>query len=368
MQRKRVVYFLGAGFSAPLGLPLMSNFLEMSRDLCFDKTSGDFSYFSEVFAKLRDLSVIKNYAKTNLHNIEEVLSLLEMEAFATDASFKDKYLTYLRDVITLCTPEFKLAESDPHKWPGNWHDFCFGAGLWHRNYGHFACGLMNLKLVKSNLPSGELRLWAEPEPSDATYSVITTNYDMVLESLLILVNQHFRSSAAELRMCFTHSPPNPPSYPLPPFVLNYAKLHGTLRPFKIVAPTWNKAGSADMQPTWKLAFSSLHDATHVRVIGYSMPATDSYVRYLLMMGLRETQNLKRVDVICLDGDGATQRRYDEMFHEFPNYHFLSAKTEDYLKSLFQGSRLQRAPDGNGMILQPSIESGHDGFMTSGRAS
>jgi len=32
---EKVVYLLGAGFSAPLGLPVMSNFLEKSKDIYF---------------------------------------------------------------------------------------------------------------------------------------------------------------------------------------------------------------------------------------------------------------------------------------------------------------------------------------------
>lgn len=35
---EKVVYILGAGFSAPLGLPVMSNFLVKSKDLYFSDT------------------------------------------------------------------------------------------------------------------------------------------------------------------------------------------------------------------------------------------------------------------------------------------------------------------------------------------
>ena len=38
---ERVVYLLGAGFSAPLGLPVMSNFLEKSKYMYFEESENE---------------------------------------------------------------------------------------------------------------------------------------------------------------------------------------------------------------------------------------------------------------------------------------------------------------------------------------
>jgi hypothetical protein len=75
MRMERVVYLLGAGFSAPLGLPVMSNFLEKSKDMYFE-TPDRYKYFSDVFNQIRDFSVVKNYYNSDLFNIEEILSIL----------------------------------------------------------------------------------------------------------------------------------------------------------------------------------------------------------------------------------------------------------------------------------------------------
>ena len=67
--------FLGAGFSAPLGLPVMSNFLVKSKDMYF----GDpvtYRQFDTVFKTIEELSIIKNYFKADLFNIEEILSIV----------------------------------------------------------------------------------------------------------------------------------------------------------------------------------------------------------------------------------------------------------------------------------------------------
>ena len=45
--RDKIVYLLGAGFSAPLGLPLVSNFISKSKDLYFEQP-GKYSHFLEV--------------------------------------------------------------------------------------------------------------------------------------------------------------------------------------------------------------------------------------------------------------------------------------------------------------------------------
>ncbi len=49
----RVVYLLGAGFSAPLGLPVMSNFLMKSKDMYFSDPER-FSTFKEVLEDMID--------------------------------------------------------------------------------------------------------------------------------------------------------------------------------------------------------------------------------------------------------------------------------------------------------------------------
>jgi hypothetical protein len=57
---ERVVYLLGAGFSAPLGIPVMSNFLTRSKDLYFTDPAR-FDHFKEVFDTINELSVIKTF-------------------------------------------------------------------------------------------------------------------------------------------------------------------------------------------------------------------------------------------------------------------------------------------------------------------
>jgi NAD-dependent SIR2 family protein deacetylase len=70
---EHVVCILGAGFSAPLGLPVIRNFLLRAKDLYFSN-STQYGYFSDVFKRIDDLARLKNVFTADLLNIEEILS------------------------------------------------------------------------------------------------------------------------------------------------------------------------------------------------------------------------------------------------------------------------------------------------------
>ena len=70
----RVVYFLGAGFSAPLGLPTLGEFIQAARDQQLKRE--EFTYFGDLLEQLEGLHKAGSFFKSDLSNIEEVLSLL----------------------------------------------------------------------------------------------------------------------------------------------------------------------------------------------------------------------------------------------------------------------------------------------------
>ncbi len=76
---ENVVYLLGAGFSAPLGLPLMGNFLVKAKDMYWQHPD-QFRHFSKVLDTIQKMHVCKSYFESDLSNIEEVLSIPEMQA------------------------------------------------------------------------------------------------------------------------------------------------------------------------------------------------------------------------------------------------------------------------------------------------
>lgn len=110
---ENVTYFLGAGFSAPLGLPVTSNFIEKSKDL-YALHPESLLHFSQIYKTLDEISKIKNYFHADLFNIEEVLSILEMSTTLDGTSEADKFKKFIIDVINHYTPKIDVQISDFH--------------------------------------------------------------------------------------------------------------------------------------------------------------------------------------------------------------------------------------------------------------
>lgn len=74
----------------------------------------------------------------------------------------------------------------------------------------------------------------------------------------------------------------------------------------IVPPTWNKAQYQDLVTVWRRAAHHLSEAENIVVIGYSLPNTDEFFRYLYALGTVGPARLKRFDVVNPDNAVAGQ--------------------------------------------------------------
>ena len=100
---ERIVYLLGAGFSAPLGLPVMQNFYTRSMDM-LDDDKQKYGYFSKVFDAVRNMSPTKTYFDSDLKNIEEILSILDMKDMVSGENQSFMFAKYIKEVIKHHTP------------------------------------------------------------------------------------------------------------------------------------------------------------------------------------------------------------------------------------------------------------------------
>src|SRR5258708_7124572 len=69
----------------------------------------------------------------------------------------------------------------------------------------------------------------------------------------------------------------------------------------MLAPaSWDKTEYQDiLQPVWSQAVSELQRATRICIIGYSLPESDAYFKYLLTLGLSENHGLYKFIVVDL---------------------------------------------------------------------
>lgn len=326
---ERVVYLLGAGFSAPFGLPVMRNFLYKAKDLYAAQTE-QYEHFHQVFDKLDRMSATKTYFSADLLNIEEILSILEMERqVGGDESMTEAFERLIADVVKYHTPELRV---DHESFINNPRAAVFGREPWHQ-YGWFVVGLLGktLRFEERETRSSTGRpLGIEPQgrlqasKHAAEHSIITLNYDRILEQIADRV-QEFNDPSESIRFQVRPGPMTGAAGPI------LCKLHGSVGS-SIVPPTWNKAVHPEIQPAWQDAWTALRSANQIRVLGYSLPQADAYVKYLLKWAVVDAPNLKNIDVLCLDPAGDVRARYSE-FVTFRDCRFANIGVLEYLEYL-----------------------------------
>lgn len=303
---ERVVYILGAGFSAPLGIPVVRDFLTRAKDLYFEDRSA-YSHFAEVFEAIKQLANVKNYLDSDLFDLEEVFSIIEMQR-QLDGSGPD-FDKFIADVVKASTPKLPHV-TDSHNLLMNQHD------EWGY-YAQFALELAGWKVTKSAHP-----FVCERVERNVCYDVLSLNYDRALELPLDFIRRGSQSIG--------HSLFKRPGSPEDLATLSILKLHGDAYDGSVVPPTWDKSLRADaIKAQWQEAFRLLSVANYVRVIGYSFPMTDTYFRYFLKAALSKTEHLKALDVLTSDPDGLVKERCSQIF-AFKFMRFLNSDIHSYM--------------------------------------
>jgi hypothetical protein len=151
------------------------------------------------------------------------------------------------------------------------------------------------------------------DPATTAYSIVTLNYDRVIENITDFLASSFPSETNVNSLIIS-------------------KLHGSVES-DIIPPTWNKNVPEGIRANWIRAYESLRKANEIRILGYSLPITDNYIKYLLSISLLDSENLKRIDIITLDNQNLARQRYEKMFEPFPNFRFKNASIEAYLSHL-----------------------------------
>lgn len=381
---EKVVYILGAGFSAPAGLPVMQNFLSRSRDMLLN-IENKYIQHKGIFETIKELHYAKTYFNTDLQNIEEILSILQMQAAVSqDMSAESKaksFEDYIKDVIRYYTPDISRLAIPRQISYSDFTDYMVPSGR-HVifNYARFVSQLLNMRWVYKNA-MGEISKgydgsysWSKimvdqlayefDDNSYTKYSVVTLNYDLLLEN--------------SIKQLGLFCQPNEGEPELSKEKLELAKLHGSIDA-NLVPPTWRKHTSSDydsIEKALRKAHDLLSSATKIRILGYSLPVSDNYMRYLLESAVIKSENLKEIDIISLDSkDKKLEKRYKD-FISFSGMRFCNANIAHYLgiSKIEAGKyhpidKMQITINEEEAILSlPSLELHHEKFMKENQSS
>jgi len=322
----RNVFILGAGFSVAAGAPVIRDFLDISRELFDDPESGldpeERQLFQKVFEFKKKVAQAREKFEIDLDNIEELFGLVEMSHRLNPdaADTRDATVYLIAKTLELATARCKhrpsivfdgaRGYSTANRWV-EWVDRQSGTEDFECDiYRHFALLLAG-------------RYDDPKKVQSRSNAVITFNYDIVLDDALKkagilpayglandpnekgvpLLKLHGSTNWVVCKSCLKPSVWQEGATSLFPFgsiqCRHCGKSHWRLL---LVPPSWDKSEYQDiMRPVWARAVKELQTATRICIIGYSMPASDSFFRYLLTLGLAENHQLYKLIVVDYKG-------------------------------------------------------------------
>ena len=319
------VFILGAGASREGGGPLMDDFLNCARALHRDRKTGDATDdFERVFEAVAALDPVYAKASIDTNNIEDVFSAFEMgalfERLGNLPLERVRELSGAIRAVIVTTLEERL-------------DFA-------------VTGLGGDKKVRAPRPYPRFAslIAAMESKTENSVSVITFNYDLALDFALYRAGLSVdyclpHSTAGRVPVMKLHGSLNWTECPQCGVVAwalgDYFSGHGWddlsdkksvrltlarhLAQYKhcdavgctgapaIVPPTWNKtAHQVELAPVWRRAAEHLAGARNIVVVGYSLPASDQFFRYLYALGSLGTTRIERFMVVDPDKRGTVK--------------------------------------------------------------
>lgn len=380
-RRDRNVYLLGAGFSAAAGAPLIHNFLDRSRaflDAPFgfigESNAAQREPFDTVFKYKQDMSRAAYKVKIDLDNIEELFGLVEISSRLDHGRQKIRDCTAMMIARTL-----DWATRDISRRPkiriGSFPD----AALWFRQFGLSPESFHVEKTAGGDFIDMDLYTYFAAlitgifdDSSQRRFcndSVITFNYDLVLDYALYQANiapdyhlpspvedPHWKPPSrtcsllklhgstnwgvcskcrTQLRIAYRQPSPSPLWYP-PQCCPQCRSMEQFFQPL-LVPPSWDKSGHRDiLTPVWAKAVEELKAAKRICVIGYSMPKSDAFFRYLLTLALAENERLSDLIVVDLARPVIGPTRQEET---------LETRWKELLEPMFVHRRFHYHPEG-----------------------
>jgi hypothetical protein len=339
---KKVCYVLGAGFSAYADLPVMSNFIDKAKDIYFSSVTDESkNEIKKTLDSIKEFAIIKEYMNCDLSNIEELLSIADMKAYTSK-----KYNRNIKDFIRNVIVHYENSLFEDAVISDNSGSFFIPGHTTLSHYIIFICSLFNLSVEIQNVIYGDYertkRTMKINNRDDIQYGVISFNYDTILERIIKIINSRCENGYLSLKRKEGE------------LGSRYCKLHGSIDNDTIIPPTWAKVLKPEIKQDWSDAHEILKKANEIRIIGFSFPNTDSHISYLFKSALIENENLKSIDVLCLDSHKLIKDKYHSIFCT-PKLRFVDNRVEEYFRSI-------NYSEGENEVIYNGLETAHKRFF------
>lgn len=315
------VFILGAGASVDSGAPVMSNFLDLAEDV-HKKTPR--SELEDVLNAITQVRPLYARARLDLENIENLFGLVDMavQIGRFPGRQGDEVLDLRNNLVSLIemtlhnSVRFSIRQTriQPH---GSYVDF-----------------VDFLSEIGAPKPVDFLEVMrGKRESFDFQSSLITFNYDLALDFAIGRNVEYGLSDvlAEGLSLFKLHGSLNwgfcercnePAVTPVESYrsgIPRGAESNFVIREFarptcsgcgsavtvfpSIVPPTWSKGGRQSVvQNVWRHAAEAISRADNVFVIGYSLPESDFFFRFLYSLSIAGDRRIRRFWVFDPDPD------------------------------------------------------------------
>ncbi len=337
------VFVLGAGASKLAGAPLMKEFLDTSHELWSLNAVGDAQDdFKTVFDARAALQAVHSKSQLDIDNIESLFSAIEMaktlgrfpgksEAAIDDLirALKVVIVKTLESTVKLPVQSGELASPPPFQEFVNLvqhlqdqsqprhsvsvitfnYDLALDAALalnaYRANYG------LKTQVEVAGKPFPLFKLhgslnWTEPIPTAKDKGIVAwgLGHYLAMTKASTFISQSDKAVVLPLGTQLKELSSRPE--------LQGSNILVTGEPV-LVPPTWNKTEShRTLATVWRQAAEALAHAENIFVVGYSMPETDAFFRYLYALGTVGTAMLKRFWVFDIDTTTVVKKRYEDL--------------------------------------------------------
>jgi NAD-dependent SIR2 family protein deacetylase len=364
MAYDKSVFILGAGASVPAGAPVLNDFLKKARELLDNPNSpldsDEKDIFRRVFEWRGRMYPALRFLKLDLENMENLFCLVDMAyqlGIEVTEDVRNNLIRLIARTLDLTVKFSTLRisakkQEETYSSDPTYYEFIELLKVWHSkndvvktefdsiitlNY-DICC---EQALISQEVPFTYGDPWSDP--NKIGYKLLKLH-----GSINWVICQECKDTKADLDFNYNIIPIRRTGYShigiaeriFKPQYSTQCKECGQDLSLFIVPPTWNKVTySEKLKSVWKSASEEIEQATRLIIIGYSLPETDSFFKYLLALGLSKNESLQEIILInpAQGQEGETlENRYRDFiapFFDNRNFKFWRVGFQDGIQLL-----------------------------------